>query len=118
MIQVPVEVFWPHPFSKDDRIVEHKCHQAVDMEFPSAFYIYSNNENILKDMSKKFSDPYTNESLVAKISILYNHYGTPEKIIVFLSKTLRMKSDLNNDEEEKAIEVKLGENVNAVSGEE
>ena len=99
---IMVDIFWPHPMAAENPVTEHKCHKTEMMEFPSILFV-SDNEKLHKYFSEKFKDPYDSEqSMVAKISCIYNDWLRPEKIIVILNKPLRLDpidaEILNTDE--------------------
>ena len=101
-VTVMVDVFWPHPMTVESQFLEHKCHKVEMMTFPSLLFV-SNNESLTKYFTDKFIDPYTKKSQVAKISVLYNEWLYPEKIIVVLNSPLRQET-LTSDMIKKEVE--------------
>lgn len=90
-ICVLVDVFWPHPLAKDESLTEHKCHKQEMVEFPSLFFLYSNNDKLMTFLSERYKNPYTGKTLLAKATCIYRENLFPEKIVVFLKSPLRLE---------------------------
>lgn len=90
MIQVMVDLLWPHPIAKDDAQIEHKCHKREMIDIPNLLTLYDNNQ-LRKFINDKYVNYETGESLVAKISCLYEENLFPTKIIVLLRSPLRIE---------------------------
>ncbi len=90
VVDIMVDVFWPHPLASDSPLIEHKCHKRELKTFPSIWFLISNNQKLAEYISDFYKDPYTGKSLVQKVSCLYGESLFPEKLIVLLKQPLKI----------------------------
>lgn len=89
-MEIMVDLFWPHPFAKDDAFIDHKCHKREMIEIPSLISLYDNTQ-LKKILTERYKDYESGRTLVAKVSCLYGDNLFPEKVIIFLKAPMRIQ---------------------------
>lgn len=86
IITVPVDVYYPHRFARDNQVVEHKCHKIERIPFPSTTFLFADNSKLLNHVAEYLTN--NRPELILKLSVLYTDSGSPEKIVLVLKQWL------------------------------